>query len=382
MKSNKLKLCFVSDFFVPHYQGGGERRYYEILKKLVKRGHKVDLVCMKIKGAEDYENIDGINVFHIGPTIETPPNRGLFDFLRFSFAAFSWIMSRDYDIIEAQGIGLLSVSLAGLVKKAKSVAVVHDLSSGKSDQWFGPSKLSEFGEKMLIRLPFNRIINVSQGVKNRMIKEYNISPNKITVVHNGVDLDYIDGVKEKSKEKNTVVFVGRLIPHKHVNDLIKAVSLVKKKIPNVKLKIIGTGPEMKKLERFSTSLKMGKIVKFFGKVEDHKDVVREIKKANLLVLPSTREGFGIVLAEAFACHVPCIAYYSDGVVEVIANDVNGYLIKQRDIKELANKIEFLLKNKKKAKQFVKKGRKKTEDYFEWNAITTKIEKLYYMLIRS
>ena len=63
----------MSDFFVPHYQGGGERRHYEILKRLVKKGHKVDLVCMKIKGVKKHEKIDGINVYHIGPKIANPP---------------------------------------------------------------------------------------------------------------------------------------------------------------------------------------------------------------------------------------------------------------------------------------------------------------------
>ena len=379
-----MKLCFVSDFFVPHYQGGGERRYYEILKKLVERGHKVDLVCMKIKGAEKFEHIDGINVFHVGPTIESPPKRSMFDFLRFSFAAFSWIMSKDYDIIEAQGIGMMSVSLSGLVKKAKSVAVVHDLSSGKADQWFGPSRIAELWERMVIKMPFKRIINVSNGVKRRMIKEYGVDEDKISVIHNGVDLNYIDGIKikPKDKEKNTVVFVGRLIPHKHVDDLIKAVKIVKKKIPGIKLKIIGTGPEMMNLRDLARKQKLTDNIKFFGKVEDHKEVVREIKKSNLLVLPSTREGFGIVLAEAFACKVPCVAYYSDGVVEVIDQGKNGYLIKQRDIKQLAKRIEELLTDKKTANKFVKAGRKKTEDNFEWKAITIKIENLYYRLLRD
>ena len=150
----KLKICIVSDFFVPHYQGGGERRYYEILKRLSAKGHLVDLLCMRIKGVEDEEVIEGIKVHHIGPKIEKPPQRGLMDFLRFSVASLVWVLRQKYDVVEGHGIGLVPVSLAGLFTKAKSVAMIHDLSSGVPDQWIGFSRLSELGEKLLIRLPF------------------------------------------------------------------------------------------------------------------------------------------------------------------------------------------------------------------------------------
>ena len=61
---------------------------------------------------------------------------------------------------------------------------------------------------MLIRMPFSRIINVSKGVKKRLVKEYKLKPKKIKVIHNGIDIDYIDSVKVKSKEKNTSIIAS------------------------------------------------------------------------------------------------------------------------------------------------------------------------------
>lgn len=376
-----MKVCIVSDFFVPHYQGGGERRYYEILKRLVQKGHHVDLICMKIKQVKGYEKIDGINVFHIGPTIRNPPKRNLLDFFSFIFAAFIWIILRDYDLIEGQGVGLLPVSLAGMLKKAKSVAVVHDLSSGKSDQWIGLAKISGIGERVLVRLPFNRVINVSKGVKKRLVSEYGVKPKKIAVINNGVDLELIDKVKVKKKDKNSLIFVGRVIPHKHVDDLILAVSFLKDEFPDIKLKVIGTGQDLGKLKELAEDVGMTKHVKFFGMVKDYTNVIKEIKKSSIMVLPSTREGFGIVLVEAFACHVPCIAYYSDGVVAVIEDGKNGFLVKQRDAEELASKIRVLLKNKNKADKFAKHGRKKTEKHFVWDKVVDKVEEEYKKLLK-
>ncbi|MBW2970724.1 glycosyltransferase, partial [Candidatus Woesearchaeota archaeon] len=143
-----MRICLITDFFVPHYHGGGERRFYEILKRLVKR-HEITVVCMRVKGVADNELIDGILVHHIGPTIEKPPERGTLDFIRFLVASFFWILWHDYDIVDSQGIARIAVAFACRFRKAKSIATVYDLSSGKSDQWIGEAKkYSRFADKV------------------------------------------------------------------------------------------------------------------------------------------------------------------------------------------------------------------------------------------
>ena len=136
-----MRLCIITDFFVPHYQGGGERRYYELLKRLAKKGHKIDLVCMGLKGVPASEEVDGIRVHHIGPMIAEPPKRTKLDFLRFLLAASGWLLSHDYDIVEANPwIGMIPVSLFGSRKGAKKLTVIHDISSGANDQWLSSSR--------------------------------------------------------------------------------------------------------------------------------------------------------------------------------------------------------------------------------------------------
>lgn len=65
-----MDFCIVLEFFIPHYNGGGEHRCYEIAKRLVQRGHNVDVLTMKIARDKTIENIDGINVHHIGPKVK------------------------------------------------------------------------------------------------------------------------------------------------------------------------------------------------------------------------------------------------------------------------------------------------------------------------
>ncbi|ACX71942.1 glycosyl transferase group 1 [Methanocaldococcus vulcanius M7] len=374
-----MRICYIIDFFVPHYQGGGERRLYEIAKRMVKKGHDVDVLCMKIKNVPDYENIDGINVYHIGPTIKNPPYRSPLDFLKFIIAVFKWLMKNRYDVVDAQAfIPLVPASLCYIFRIQKNViGTIHDVSQKKDkSQWLYYGNIAYFIEKFLYKLPFKKIITVSNIIKNILNEQYGIPNNKIYVVYNGVDLNLIDSIKVEDVDTNSIIFVGRLIPHKHVDDLIKAVSLIVKDIPEVKLKIIGDGIVRGELETLVKELKLENNVKFFGKLDDYKDVIREIKKSEVLVLPSTREGFGMVLVEANACYKPVIAYKSGGVIEVIDNNCNGFLMEERNIYELSEKIKFLLKNKNIAKEMGKCGRKKVERMFVWDRVVEEIEKVY------
>ncbi len=374
-----MRICIVTDFFIPHYRGGGEKRYHELLKRLVKKGHEIDLVCMGIKGVNDFEDIDGIKVHHVGPVISEPPKRTKLDFIKFVFAASGWLLSHRYDIVEANPwIGMVPVSIFGGIRGAKKLVVIHDISSGAKDQWLNSSRTAEKAEKFLLRLPFKAIICVSSGVGARLEKDYGIKKEKIRLIHNGVDLRLFDSIEQPEKEKDTIVYIGRVIPHKHVDDLINAVNILREKQKGVKLKIIGTGQEVDSLVHLVGQLRLERHVRFFGAIDDH-DLIRELKKSEVFALPSTREGFGIVLVEAFACSVPCVAYYSDGVMDVIEDGKNGFLVEQRNVGALAEKIGYLLKNKKEAAEFGKNGRKKTEKQFTWDKAADELERMYLSL---
>ena len=371
-----MKICILSDFFIPHYNGGGERRYFEIAKRLHNRGHAVDVLCMKIQGADEHEIIEGINVYHIGPVIKNPPYRNVFDFIHFIIAGFLWILKHDYDIIDAQTyVPLISGFFGAKLKGIPVIGTIHDVGSDNSDQWLMFSNLASFFEKFLVRLPYDEIITVSNQTKNALIQKYGVKPERINVVYNGVDPDYIDSVDATEKYINSIIFVGRLAPHKHVDDLIKAVKLLKKDFDDIHLKIIGNGIEKDNLTEVVNDLKFNNHVDFSSDLE-YNEVIREMKRSNILVLPSTREGFGMVLTEANACNIPVIAYKSGGVVEVIEDGMNGFLVEPRNINELSGKIRFLLENEEIAKEMGEYGRKKVEKLFNWEKIVDEITKSY------
>lgn len=371
-----MKICIVSDFFVPHYQGGGERRYYEIAKRLVKKGHHVDVICMKIDGVRDQEEIEGIEIHHIGPTIMNPPQRSSSDFMKFILSVFRWIITHDYDIIDAQTyVPLIPAFLGAKLKRTPIVGTIHDVSAGGDDQWIQSSKTAAIAEKILTRLPYDKIITVSNSTKKSLVEYYGVNENRVCVVYNGVDLELIDSVEFQEKYENTILFAGRLAPHKHADHLLKVVKSLKKDIPSIKLIIVGTGVEKENLITLTKEYGLKKQVKFLENL-DYPELISEMKKSNILALPSTREGFGMVLAEANACGIPVVAYASGGVVEVVEDGLNGFLVEPGDLKSMENKIKLLLENPLERTNMGINGFKNVKKNFTWEIIVKNIITIY------
>ncbi len=363
-----MKICIVTEFFIPHYFGGGERRFYQLAKKLVERGIQVDVITMRIRDIPDYEKIDGINVYHIGPTIENPPDRSVFDFMRYFFSVSSWIIKNDYDLIDAQSYSpLLSSSIAARIKKTPIFGTIYDTSSSGSDQWMNHSFLASRLEKFLVNLRFDKIITISKSTINSLINDFGVSKDKIELLYIGVDTDKYDSTGDVEKKADKIIFVGRLIPHKHVDHLIESFEEIVKIVPDANLVIVGRGDEKNNIIDMVSSKSLDAKVSFKENLSDE-ELIKEIKESEVLVLPSTREGFGMVLAEANYCNVPVVTYASGGTIDVVDDGYNGFLVEAGNIPQLTEKILLLLNDKELQKQMGINGRNKVETQFNWDKI--------------
>jgi len=143
-----MKICFVTEFFVPYYNGGGEHRYYDLAKRLVQQGHEIDLLTMKIAGDLKKEDIDGITVHHIGPKIENIPYRTGKDFIQYFFSVVKWLLTHKYDIIDAQAYSpLLSAYVGSKLKRTPLIGVIYDTSTTNNDQWLQSGNTASRMEK-------------------------------------------------------------------------------------------------------------------------------------------------------------------------------------------------------------------------------------------
>ena len=180
----------------------------------------------------------------------------------------------------------------------------------------------------------------------------------------------IDAIpKEKSKlTSNVLAAIGRMEKEKAFDDLITIISLIKPKIPDIKLYLMGDGSLKPKLMEQAKTLNLMDNIIFTGYVNKI-DMSKYLLKSKLYVMTSHTESFGIVLLEAMSHGIPCIAFDSaDGARELLKNDV-GILIKERDKQKMADAIIKLLVSDTKVKEMANKGNEFVKNYLPENVKT-------------
>jgi len=173
---------------------------------------------------------------------------------------------------------------------------------------------------------------------------------KIDVIYNCVDFDEIENVQvrrdnEDGQTDPFIMFAGRLYWLKGPMFVLKAFNLLKKEIPDLNLKIFGTGPEENRMKQFVSRAGLEDRVHFYGRVP-HKEIIKEIKKSTAVVAPSVHEAQSLFYLEAMACKKPLITFDISPAKEIIQNRYNGFLARSFDVKDLSEKIRYVLSDPK------------------------------------
>lgn len=214
-------------------------------------------------------------------------------------------------------------------------------------------------------------------------------PKQICVVHPPVELhnELLTHVNDYTNLERTILYVGRLIPVKGVDYLIRAFALLHKDFQCrgksvLTLIIAGDGPEKSRLEELSYSLGISRAVKFVGRLTSE-GLVSYYKTCKLVVMPSLcTECFGLSGVEAMSYGKPVVAYNTGGIGEWLVDGVTGYLARPSDIKDLANKINIVLSNPDKAKEMGRIGREYANELFSVEHHTQRMLNLYEEVIRA
>lgn len=379
-----MKIAFIYDAVYPFITGGAEKRVYELAKRLAQRGHDVHWYGIgwwwPENGQKDIE-LDGIKLHGVCKPIDlyTEERRSIKEAILFAFNLFSKLMRENYDIIDCQGFpyfSCFSTKMHSLLGKSNLCITWIEV---WDDYWYEYlGKIGIFGkiiEKLTSYLTKN-IIAISEKTK-RDLERLGVN-NEIEVIPVGINMQYIQEINP-SDYKSDVIFAGRLLKNKNVDILIKAISIIKKEIHDIECTIIGEGPERTNLEALAENLDVKENINFMNFLDEHEEMVSYIKSSGIFVLPSTREGFGIVVIEANACGLPVIVvnHEMNAATDLIINNKNG-IIADFSENDIAKKIIYLLNKKE---EMYNDCIEMSEKY-DWEKIVDYLEDYYMSLIKN
>ena len=375
--NNKMKIGMVC---YPTYGGSGVLAT-ELGQALAKRGHEVHFVTyetpMRLNRFQD--NI----YFH---EVETP-SYPLLEFNLYTLALAGKII----DVARYETLDVLHVhyaiphAISGFLAQQvlkehadlKLVTTLHgtDITLVGLEPTFHP----------LVRFSLeqsNRITAVSSFLEERTRQNFG-SELEIDVIPNFVDTDVYKRHEQddlanhlKPNGEAVLMHVSNFRPVKRVQDCVRILAEVRKQLP-ARLILVGDGPDRSDTERLCRELNVSEHVTFLGKQNALPEI---LSMADVFLLPSQQESFGLSALEAMSCGAPVVATNIGGIGEVVEHGECGYLAELGDVHRMARYCLDLLQNSKKLESFRIRARKRAVDKFDINLVVPAYEKIYQKAI--
>lgn len=352
--------------------GGAEISTHEHAKGWVGAGHNVTLFTSYYHGAKRKEEINGVTIIREG-------NQAL----GVQWKAFWWYLFGNhlkFDLVIDQFHGI--PFFTPLYVKVRKMAFIHEVAKEVwgLNPWpwpfnLAPKILGSFFEPVIFQLFYRNIpfMTVSKSTKKDLVN-WGIPEKNVTVIHNGLNLLPINNYITKEKVK-TLMFLGALTKDKGIEDVLRIFSLLDTADKNFHFWIVGKGNAkyLETLKRETSKLGIGTKIKFWGFVTEKKKY-ELLGKAHILINPSFREGWGLVVIEAAAMGTPAAAYDVQGLRDSIKHLKTGILGMDRTPQQLSLQISALLDDKKRYWQMCQEA-KIWSQKFSWKKSTEESLKL-------
>ena len=225
---------------------------------------------------------------------------------------------------------------------------------------------------------------VSRFLKEKTLTNYSIEKD-IHVIPNFVDTEVYRPQKDCAfrehlapEGERILVHTSNFRPVKRVPDTIRIFEQVVKEVPS-KLVLVGDGPDRSECERLCRELHLCDHIKFLGKQDG---LVEILNAADLFLIPSQSESFGLAALEAMACGVPVIASSVGGLPELVRHNETGFIAEIGDINRMAKYCIDLLTNERKIKLFSENSRKRTVEFFDKSIIVPMYEDYYKKILEA
>lgn len=355
----------------------------ELGNALAQKGHEVHFITYDMPVRFD---IFSSNLFYHEVTVSKYP---LFDYQPYELV----LTSKLVDVVKYEKLDILHVHYAiphaSAAYMARQILASHGISIPYITTLHG-TDITLVGKDASFEPVITFAINESDGVtavseslKEDTCKYFDVKRD-IDVIPNFIDIYKYQKSKNalakfaysKGNEK-ILVHTSNFRPVKRVEDVIRVFEKVRKEMP-ARLLLVGDGPDRSRIEQLCRDLKICEDVQFLGKLKATEQV---LSNADLFILPSETESFGLAALEAMAASVPVISTNTGGIPEVNEHGVSGYLSNVGDVEDMAANAIKILKDDKTLAQFKKKALERAKD-FEIQNILPQYEALYERVIAN
>ena len=382
-----MRICMLTWEFPPRIVGGIARHCLGLSKALAKLGHEVYVITLEFPGTPLFEDVDGVKVHRVLIELGHP------NFIIWTFIFNHFMEKKVAELSRSVKFDIIHVhdwltAEAGVSSKhflnKSLVSTVHSTEVGRSQGLHNPDSFLIDGIEWWMTYEAKRVIVCSNSVKWELESHFNLPHDKVTVIPNGVEISNfnLNINREKVKRRygikpneRIVLFIGRLVPQKGVDTLIKAVPLIIQRHRDAKILIAGDGWSRTYLEELAKSMGLGDHVRFLGFISDW-ELADLMVAADVLVVPSVYEPFGIVALEGMAAGTPVVATNIGGLSEIIEHDKTGVLVYPRNPESIAWGVNRVLSDHKYADWLVRNARKKVLEAYSWEEIAKRTVEVY------
>jgi L-malate glycosyltransferase len=343
-----MRIAFVYDALYPFVHGGAERRYHELGVRLRDR-HDVHFVSWQWWDGPARVTRDGMTYHGVG----RPPafygedgKRTVREAMSFAARILPILARNRWDVVDCSAtpyLPLYTCWLGTRLSGSRMVATWHE--------YWGEHWREYLPDRPVVARLAQRIESASRHLGSELVAVSDFTAGRlrpmngvIHVVENGVS-SFDAGTVSEARTGADVIFIGRLIDEKRVDVLLQAVAGLSERIPAMTCDIVGDGPELDRLRRQAGELGVGHRVSFHGRLSQTDALIR-LQSARILVLPSLREGFGMVVLEAQAAGtVPVVARSELSAAGALVKSGTDGLTVEGSAEGIANGIARLLESR-------------------------------------
>ena len=359
-----MKILFITT----HFNTGGITSYVLTLSgSLVRSGHEVWVAS---SGGNAVSSLESAGAKHITINIRTKSEASYKLWL--SFGPLKRLISKEgINIIHAQT--RVTQVLGAWLSRSTGVKMITTCHGFFRARWF----------RKVFPCWGDAVIAISKPVAQHLKEDFNVSPDRIHWIANGIDLKRFTMVdasmRRRARQKwgmadtPLIGIIARLSDVKGIDILIKAVPLIIKEIPSANLLIAGQGPEENTLKELALRMSLTDRVHFKDIIDQTPELLAAL---DVFVMPSLMEGLGLSVIEAQACGIPVVASRVGGLVDLIEDGKSGYLVEVNDPQALAGRIIKVLKSPELAQNMARQARINVENHFSSELMFKQTLKIY------